>query len=185
MRSPGGGPKIGGRGPSKRRAMRHSRPGILGRGPRQSSLGPRAGGHAWTIGGHVPGRLSDGPSWAAGKRPSWPRATAQLATGHSPLIVLCPGPGFDTWRAQACITGHGPRPGCELRLAQLGPAHVAGIKKPGHRPGFEWPTGRVYGAAELRAASSHSSSSSSSGMHNAAASSKSPVRIASARSSEK
>jgi len=126
-----------------------------------------------------------GPSWPAGKRPSWPRATAQLATGHGPASRFMPGPGA---RYVASSSMHyGPRATAELelQLAQLGPANVAGIKKPGHGPGFEWPAGRVYGAAELRAASSHSSSSSSSGMHNAAASSKSPVRMASARSSVK
>jgi len=137
----------------------------LQHGPRRTHLGNRVTGPA-------------GPSWPAGKRPSWPRAM-------SPLVVLCPGPEPDTWRARACITGHGPRPGCELRLAQLGPAHVAGIKKPGHRPGFEWPAGRIYGAAALRSSNSSARSSSISGIHNAAASSRSPVVIASLRSSVK
>jgi hypothetical protein len=32
-----------------------------------------------------------------------------------------------------------PEAELELQLAQLGPANVASIKKPGHGPGFEWP----------------------------------------------
>jgi len=106
--------------------------------PRPASILTRPGGRGARLDNRGARSWTTGPAG-----PSEPQL-ASWAMHHGPCITA-PGPFFSgRVRYVASSSMHrGPwaTAELELQLAQLGPAHVASIKKPGHGPGFEWPAG--------------------------------------------